>query len=120
MTEHPPADHAQPNDRGVMIVLAYLPPLSIIPLLVEKDDAELRWHAKHGLVLMVAEFIVILGLFALTTVLGLLTAGLFCAAYGVLPALFLVFLAIHAVAAVRGLNGGRLIIPGISDYVSRF
>jgi hypothetical protein len=69
---------------------------------------------------MVAEFIVLLGLFAITTILGILTAGLFCAAYGVLPALFLVFLAVHAVAAIKGINGGRLIVPGISDYVSRF
>jgi len=120
MTDQPPADHAQSSNRGVMIVLAYLPPLSLVPLLVEKHDADLQWHAKHGLVLMVAEFIVMIGLFALTTILGLLTAGLFCAAYGVLPALFLVFLAIHAVAAVKGLNGGRLIIPGITDYVNRF
>jgi hypothetical protein len=31
-----------------------------------------------------------------------------------------VFLAVHAVAAVKGINGGRLIVPGISDYVNRF
>jgi len=103
-----------------MIVLAYLPPLSVIPLLLERDDAELQWHAKHGLVLMVAEFIALLGLFAITTVLGILTAGLFCAAYMVLPALFVLFLAIHAVAAVKAINGGRLLVPRISDYVNRF
>ncbi len=120
MSEPAAPDHVPPSNRGVMIVLAYLPPLSVIPLLVEKDDAELQWHAKHGLVLMVAEFMVLLGFFAVTTILGLLTAGLFCAAYVVLPALFLVFLALHAVAAVKGLNGGRLIVPGISEYVNRF
>lgn len=103
-----------------MIALAYLPPLSLIPLLVETDDAELQWHAKHGLVLMAAEFVVMLGLFALTTLLGILTAGLFCAAYGVLPVLFLVFLVVHAIAAYKGLNGGRLIIPVISEYANRF
>jgi hypothetical protein len=63
---------------------------------------------------------VLVGLFAATTILGLLTAGLFCAAYMVLPALFLVFLAVHAVAAVKGIGGGRLLIPGISDYTNRF
>jgi hypothetical protein len=120
MSEHPHVEHIPPSNRGIMIVLAYLPPLSIIPLLVEKDDADLQWHAKHGLVLMVAEFMVLLGLFAITTLLGILTAGLFCAAYGVLPALFLVFLAVHAIAAIKGINGGRLIVPGISEYVARF
>jgi hypothetical protein len=61
-----------------------------------------------------------LGLFAITTILGILTAGLFCAAYMVLPALFLVFLALHAAAAVKAINGRRLLIPGISDYTNRF
>jgi len=103
-----------------MIALAYLPPLSLIPLLVETRDADLQWHAKHGLVLMAAEFALMLGLFALTTLLGILTAGLFCAAYVILPVLFLVFLAVHAVAAYRGLNGGRLIIPVVSEYANRF
>jgi len=120
MSELSPTEHVPPGNRGVMIALAYLPPLSLIPLLVEKDDAELQWHAKHGLVLMVVEFMALLGLFAITTVLGILTAGLFCAAYMVLPALFLLFLAIHAVAAVKAINGGRLLIPGISDYAGRF
>ena len=37
-----------------MIVLSYLWPLALVPLLVEKEDAEIQWHAKHGIVLMVA------------------------------------------------------------------
>lgn len=41
-----------------MIVLAYLWLLALTPLLVEKDDAELQWHAKHGLVLFGAEIAV--------------------------------------------------------------
>ena len=120
MSEPSPTGPVPPSNRSLMIVLAYLPPLSIIPLLVEQDDRELQWHAKHGLVLMAAEFMALLGLFAITTLLGILTAGLFCAAYLILPALFLVFLAVHAVAAMKGINGGRLIVPGISDYVARF
>jgi hypothetical protein len=27
---------------------------------------------------------------------------------------------VHVVAIVKGVNGGRLIIPGVSDYASRF
>jgi len=48
-----PDVEASPN-RGVMIVLAYLWPLALVPLLLEKRDPDLQWHAKHGLVLMVA------------------------------------------------------------------
>src|SRR5262249_27925078 len=39
-----------PN-RGMMIVLAYLWPLALVPLLLDKADPEAQWHAKHGLVL---------------------------------------------------------------------
>lgn len=53
----PPRTSASPK-RGVMIVLAYLWLLALTPLLVEKDDAELQWHAKHGLVLFGAEIAV--------------------------------------------------------------
>ena len=52
---------ASPN-RGVMIVLAYLWLLALIPLLVEKQDPEVQWHAKHGLVLMIAELVAALRL----------------------------------------------------------
>src|SRR5262252_3205717 len=63
---HMPDAAASPN-RGVMIVLAYLWALAIIPLVVEKDDPEVQWHAKHGLVLMLAEL-------ALVVAYGLVTS----------------------------------------------
>ena len=46
---------APSSNRNVMIVLSYLWLLALVPLLTEKDDKEVQWHAKHGLVLMVAE-----------------------------------------------------------------
>ena len=45
-----------------MIVLSYLGLLALIPLLVEKNDKEVQWHAKHGLVLLVAEIVLFIGL----------------------------------------------------------
>jgi uncharacterized membrane protein len=110
---------ASPN-RGVMIVLAYLWVLAIIPLVAEKQDAEVQWHAKHGLVLMVAELIVIFGYGAMTSIVSFATLGLGC-----VLGMFLVFawvgiLALHVVAILKGVNGGRLIIPGISEYANRF
>lgn len=107
-----------PN-RGLMIVLAYLWPLAVIPLLLEKQDTEVQWHAKHGLVLMMAELIVIVGYVTLTSVISLATFG-----FGCVLGLLLVFgwvgiLALHLVAILKGVNGGRLIIPWISDYASR-
>jgi len=48
------ADVEPSPNRGVMIVLAYLWPLALVPLLLEKHDPEVQWHAKHGIVLMIA------------------------------------------------------------------
>jgi uncharacterized membrane protein len=107
-----PVPDASPN-RGVMIVLAYLWVLAVIPLLAEKQDPELQWHAKHGIVLMFAYML-------LTSVVSLAAFGIGC-----ILGLFLVFawvgiLALHVTAIIKGVNGGRLIIPGLSEYANRF
>ena len=47
------------SDRTIMLVLSYLGILSLVPLLAKKDDPEVQWHAKHGLVLMAAELAVL-------------------------------------------------------------
>ena len=108
-----------PN-RSVMIVLAYLWLLALIPLLLDEKDAEVRWHAKHGLVLTVAELVLLFLYMTVTSIVSLAALAL-----GVLLTLFLVFawvgiLAVHVVAILKGVNGGRLIIPGISEYAERF
>jgi len=102
-----------------MIVLAYLWPLALVPLLIEKHDPEVQWHAKHGIVLMIAELILLFGYIMLTSIVSLATLGLGC-----VLSVFLVFgwvgiLALHVVAILKGINGGRLIIPGISEYANR-
>jgi uncharacterized membrane protein len=108
-------------DRGVMIVLAYLWPLALVPLLLERNDAEVQWHAKHGIVLMVAELIVIFAYLLLTTFVSIATLGFGCA----LGVFLMVFgwtgiLALHIVAILKGVNGGRLVVPVISEYANRF
>ncbi len=35
--------------RTSMIVLAYLGPLAVIPLIAAREDPEVRWHAWYGL-----------------------------------------------------------------------
>jgi uncharacterized membrane protein len=108
-----------PN-RGVMIVLAYLWPLALVPLLMEKDDAEVQWHAKHGIVLMIAELILMLALTMVTSLVSLATIGIGCVLGLLAIFLWVGILAVHAIAILKGVNGGRLIVPGISEYASRF
>jgi uncharacterized membrane protein len=108
-----------PN-RGVMIVLAYLWPLALVPFLLEKHDTEVQWHAKHGIVLMIAELAALFAYMLLTSIVTVAAFGLGC-----ILSLFLVFawvgiLALHVAAIIKGVNGGRLIIPGLSDYANRF
>jgi uncharacterized membrane protein len=112
---------AEPSpNRGVMIVLAYLWALAIVPLLLEKQDAEVQWHAKHGLVLMAAELIVILAYGLMSSLVSLATLGLGCVLIVFLVFAWVGILALHVVAILKGVNGGRLIIPGISEYANRF
>jgi hypothetical protein len=103
-----------------MIVLAYLWPLAFIPLIVERQDPEVQWHAKHGLVLMFAELVLMFGFIVVISLVTLRTMGIGCAL-----AVFFVFgfvgvLALHLVAILKGIGGSRLIIPGLTSYADRF
>ena len=112
---------AEPSpNRGVMIVLAYLWALAIVPLLVEKQDPEVQWHAKHGLVLMAAELVVIFAYMLITSLVSIAAIGLGCVMSLLFVFAWVGILALHVVAILKGVNGGRLIIPGISEYANRF
>jgi len=106
-----PPGTVSPN-RGIMLVLAYLGILAVIPLVVEKNDPEVQWHAKHGIVLLVAEVI-------LAILIGIIThivpfAG--CILWIIWPLIFL----FHIFLIVKAVNGQRIMIPGLSEYADRF
>jgi uncharacterized membrane protein len=123
-SEPPPRRTARPevvsDNRTVMIVLAYLGLLALIPLLVEKDDSEVQWHAKHGLVLVAAEFIVMIALWVLIMVITAISGGLGCILGLLWPLFVLAILVVHVLCIVKGLNGQRFLIPGLSDFADRF
>ena len=103
-----------------MIVLAYLWLLALVPLLLEKQDSEVQWHAKHGIVLMIAELVLLFSYVLMTSIVSLASLGL-----GIVLSMLLIFawvgiLAVHVVAILKGINGGRFVIPGVSDYANRF
>ena len=103
------------DNRGIMIVLSYLGPLALIPLLVEKEDQEVQWHAKHGLVLFVAW----IALLVVMTILSQIP-GLGCVFSLVGLGLWLASLVVIILCIVKGLNGDRFLIPGVSDFADRF
>ncbi len=96
-----------------MIVLAYLWLLALVPLLVEKDDPEVQWHAKHGLVLFGAEIAVFFALSILSALTGFL--GCFF-----LPLVQVAILGLHIVCIAKGLQGTRFLVPNVSHYADRF
>ena len=103
-----------------MIVLSYLWPLALVPLLVEKEDAEIQWHAKHGIVLMVAEIIILIAFGMVTSIVSLATFGLGCVLSVFVIFLWIAILAVHVIAIIIGINGKRFLIPGVSEYANRF
>jgi len=128
----PPAEPAPParepaaaadvvsDNRGVMIVLSYLWLLALIPLLVEKNDREVQWHAKHGLVLTVVEVVVMIALQVVIMILGAISGGLGCIIGLLVPLFMLAILVVHVVCIVKGINGQRFLLPGISEFADRF
>ncbi len=123
----PPPEASTPATAGVVsenrklwIVLSYLGLLALIPFLVEKDDAEVQWHAKNGLVLTGAEFVVFVGLAIVGMVIGAMSAGLGCILGLVWPIAMVAVMVLHVMCIVKGLNGDRLIVPGISEFADKF
>ena len=108
------------ENRKLMIVLSYLGLLALIPLLVEKEDSEVQWHAKNGLVLTAAEFVVFVGLAIAGMVIGAMSAGLGCILGLAWPLVMVAILVLHVMCIVKGLNGSRLVVPGISEFADKF
>lgn len=115
MTDATPA--APSGNRNIMIVLSYMWLLALVPLLTEKDDKEVQWHAKHGIVLMVAECV----LWIVITILNIATGIFLGCLLGMLSIfLWVGILIFHILCIVKGINGQRLTVPGLSEYAEKF
>lgn len=112
----PPGSDGASSNRNLMVVLAYLWVLVLVPLLIEERDEEVRWHAKHGLVLMGAEFM----LWVVLQIALFATGGIGCFLAPFIFMLFVAFVLVRIACIVRGINGGRLQIPVLTPLVERF
>jgi uncharacterized membrane protein len=88
-----------------------------VPLLMQKEDAEVQWHAKQGTVLMGLDFVLAV-LFGLLTVTGL--GCLLAPIYIVVVIGFLVLFVVRVIAAVKGIQGERFAIPGVARLAESF
>jgi len=118
--QEPAAKEVISENRNMMIVLSYLWLLALIPLLVDKDDREVQWHAKHGLVLTVVEVVVMIGLQVVIMILGAISGGLGCVFTLLIPIFMLAILIVHVLCIVKGINGQRFLIPSVSEFADKF
>ncbi|HVS14977.1 MAG TPA: hypothetical protein VMV46_13695 [Thermoanaerobaculia bacterium] len=102
------------GDRTLMIVLSYLYILCLVPLLTQKEDAEIQWHAKQGTVMMGVDFV------AMVINFGLSATGLGCVLVPVVALVHLALFVIRIVAVIKGIQGSRLVVPGISQLADSF
>ena len=110
----PPASSGSGDNKTLMLVLSYLGLLALVPLLTEKNDANIQWHAKHGLVQFFFFVIiwVVIGIVAST--------GLGCIFAILYPIVGLVWMVVTILSIVKATKGERFIIPGISDFANKF
>ena len=114
----PPAGGSE--NRTIMIILAYLGPFALIPYLVEKDDQDVQWHAKHGLVLFGAEIALWIVLVVVNMVLTAIIPPLGCVTWLGFFFLSLAIMVFHIMCMVKGVGGERLKVPQVSDFADRF
>ena len=118
-TPPPPSGSAAPgSDRTLMVVLSYLWLLALIPLLVKKDDREIQWHAKNGIVLLGAEIVcwIVFGAigFALRN-----TGVLGCGLGAIECVIWIAFLVVRVMCIVKGVGGQRLRVPVVTDLAEK-
>jgi uncharacterized membrane protein len=108
----PPPPAPVSSNRSVMLVLSYLGILALIPLITEKEDREVQWNAKNGLVFLVAYLVLTVGLFMASFVVGVV---------GMLQIpLWLGYLVVIILGITNATNGKRFVIPGLSDFADKF
>lgn len=119
----PPAGNAggteSPN-RKIMLVLSYLWLLALVPFFIEKEDKEVQWHAKHGLVLLGAEFILWIVIFILQMIIGSISGTLGCVFSIITGLLWLGLIGFRIYCIMQAFAGERFKIQGLSDFADRF
>ena len=112
----PPAGGVTGGSRDTaMLVLSYLWFLSIIPLVAKKEDREVQWHAKNGLILAIVYTAIevvfyIIGQFF--PLIGCLTVWVPCL-------VFIGYVILVVMAIVKATSGQRLRVPMLSDYADK-
>lgn len=106
-----------------MYILSYIWLLALVPLLVEKDDPNVQWHAKHGLIITAAEIVLQIAVWIIFFIIGQLPLG--GCVTGVVGCLgpsvvWMGFIVVRVMCIVKATKGERFLIPTVSDLVNKF
>ena len=101
-----------------MLVLAYLGLLALIPLLVKKDDRDLRWHSFNQLSWFVAWFVLTIALWIIDYAVpgGCFFGAVFSAIHCLVG---LGYLALIIMGIMKAMKGERLRVPVLSDFADK-
>ncbi|MGA7616561.1 MAG: DUF4870 domain-containing protein [Thermoanaerobaculia bacterium] len=114
----PPPGSSGSSDRTLMLVLSYLGILALIPLLVRKDDREVQWHAKNGLAMFIAYFVVMIVLWILEWVFR--SGCVIGAALGFINCIVGIgYLVVIIMGIVKATKGERFRLPVVSDFADK-
>jgi len=109
-----PAPSSGKSDNTVMLVLSYLWILCLVPFFVEKEDREVAWHARNGIVITAAEIIAWVAVSILSAIPFINIIGCF-----LFLALWIGALVLRIMAIVKATKGERFLIPGVSEYADK-
>jgi uncharacterized membrane protein len=120
MTETPHVPPPPPPTTGgsrdtAMLVLSYLWFLSIIPLVAKKEDPEVQWHAKNGLVFAIAYT----AIEAVFWIIGHFFPLVGCLVVWIPCLVALGYLVVIIMGIVKATSGQRFRLPMLSDYADK-
>jgi len=95
-----------------MVVLSYLWILALIPLLTKKDDAEVQWHAKNGIGILIGEIAAWIVFFVLGMILPDIGG---CGISVISCVVWIAFLVVRIICIVQGVGGKRFNVPVLTD-----
>ena len=105
------------SDRTLMLALSYIGILGLVPLLVKKDDRDIKWHAINGLGLMVVFIIAMVGITVVTMMdLGCGLGGILWAVSCLLQVGYIVLI---IMAIMKAIKGERMRFPVVSDFADK-
>jgi uncharacterized membrane protein len=122
-TPPPPPAGAPPagsSDRTMMLALSYIYFLGIIPLIVRKDDREVKWHAINGLLLFAAYVILQIVWSILSNfVLADMGCGIGIALSFVSCIIGIGYIVLFIMAIMKATRGERMRFPLISELADK-